>query len=94
MGIFSRSKPKPPETPSGDLDERVRKLESAVRQLEDDFTDLWDRTRRAAGRAAKREQREAPAQIELSPDEEMNQRIRAARAGFNGAGHAVLSEPR
>jgi hypothetical protein len=77
MGIFSRDKRKTPEPPPSDLEERMRKLESSMRQLEDDFVDLWDRQRRRIGREAKRGARDnAP---ELTPEEQINQRILALR---------------
>lgn len=76
MGIFSRGKQKTPEPAPSDLEERVRKLESSVRQLEDDFVDLWDRQRRRIGREAKRAAREEP---ELTPEQQINERIRALR---------------
>lgn len=77
MGIFSKPAKKQPDPPPSDLDERVRKLESSFRQLEDDFVDLWDRQRRRIGREAKREARAA--EPELTPEQQINQRILALR---------------
>lgn len=76
MGIFSKPKKIEPAAPPSDLDERVRKLESSMRQLEDDFVDLWDRQRRRIGREAKREARAEP---ELTPEQIINERIKALR---------------
>lgn len=78
MWIFDRAKKKQPEPPASPLEDRVRKLESSVRQLEDDFVDLWDRQRRRIGREAKREARERE-EPELTPEEQINQRIKSLR---------------
>lgn len=87
MGIFSKSSPKPSLTPPSDLEERVRKMESSLRQLEDDFVDLWDRQRRRIGREAKREARENPPAP--STADELSERIRAMRRAtpFNQQEH-------
>lgn len=78
MGIFSREKPKPAPTVDRPLDERVRALESLVRQLDDDMSDLFDRQRRMQGRRAKRDERERD---EKSPEQQINEHI----AAVNGA---------
>lgn len=78
MGIFRREQPKPAPTSDGPLDERVRALESRVRQLDADFDDLFDRFTRLQGRRVKREAR---AELEVTPEEAINAAIRAQRGG-------------
>lgn len=84
MGIFDAFKKKASETPPTDLEERVRKLESLVRMLGDDFQDLHDRFVSFQGRTHKRAAVAAPVE---DPIELINRRIREARQrefGLNG----------
>lgn len=74
MGIFRRKQEKSPEIAPGPLDERVRALESSLRQLDADFDDLFDRFTRLQGRRAKRVERE-----DAQPDSQaaaLNEQIR------------------
>jgi len=84
MKFWQRSK-KEPETPSGNLEERVRALESAQRQLDLDLDDLVDRFQRLQARRAKRDAVDAAPPV-ADRTEHLNNLIRMRRAGMhNGA---------
>lgn len=75
MALFSRKKQEAAQTPPSDLEERVRKLESRTRQLDDDLSDLFERHTRMQGRRAKREARES-IESELTPEQLINEKIK------------------